>query len=188
MITVRGNHIIVRRQRAERTGGNSFLTVIQMAESADFAHPVLRARDAGLKITVHSGEDTPASAVVDTIRAVKPDRIGHGTHIIEDPAAIDLVLESGVTLEMNPWSNYLTNSVTRIEDHPLKKLFELGVKVTINSDDPEVLETNLNNEYRIAHEILGMSMDDIAQCNRYALDAAFVSKAQKAKLRSKYWM
>jgi adenosine deaminase len=140
----------------------------------DFVRPMLRAKEAGLKVTVHSGEDTPASAVVDTIRAVNPDRIGHGAHVIDDPAAIKLVRERGVTLEMCPWSNYLTSSVKRIEDHPLKRLFDEGVRVTINSDDPEVLDTNLNNEYRIAHEILGMSLEDIAVCNRYATEASFI--------------
>ena len=145
----------------------------------DFARPMLRAREAGLKLTVHSGEDTPAAAVVETIKAVEPDRIGHGTHVIDDPKAVELVRSRGITLEMNPWSNYLTNSVKRIEDHPLKRLFDRGVKVTINSDDPEVLDTNLNNEYRIAHEVLGMGLEDIAQCNRYAAEASFVVEAEK---------
>ena len=145
----------------------------------EFVRPVLRAKEAGLKVTVHSGEDTPASAVVDTIRAVSPDRIGHGTHIIEDRAAMALARERGVTLEMCPWSNYLTNSVKRIEEHPLKRLFDEGVRVTISSDDPEVLDTNLNNEYRIAHEILGLSLADIAVCNRYAAEASFIPPEEK---------
>jgi adenosine deaminase len=153
----------------------------------EFARPILRAKDAGLKVTVHSGENTPASAVVDTIRAVQPDRIGHGIHIIEDMAAVDLVREQGVTLEVNPWSNYLTNSVPTIDAHPLKELFDLGVKVTINSDDPEVLETNLNNEYRIAHEVLGMSLEDILTCNEYACAASFLPEAEKNKIWKKYF-
>lgn len=147
-----------------------------------FVKPVWRAKDAGLKVTVHTGEDTPAAAVVETLRAVSPDRIGHGIHIIEDPAAIELVKAQGVVLEVNPWSNYLTNAVARIEDHPLKRLFDLGVQVTINSDDPEVLETNLNNEYRIAHEILGMSLAEITECNRTAVRASFLPEAQKQNL------
>ena len=136
----------------------------------EFVKPVMKAREAGLKVTVHSGEDTPAATVVETIKTISPDRIGHGIHIIEDMDAVELVKERGITLEVNPWSNYLTNSVPRIEDHPLKKLFDLGVRVTINSDDPEVLDTNLNNEYRIAHAILGMSLDEIASCNRSAFE------------------
>jgi adenosine deaminase len=148
-----------------------------------FARPVLKAKDAGLKVTVHTGENTPASAVVDTIHTVHPDRIGHGIHVIEDMQAVELVKEHGITLEVNPWSNYLTNSVRTIEEHPLKKLFDLGVKVTINSDDPEVLETNLNNEYHIAHEVLGMSMDEIMKCNEYAYEASFLPEDQKVRAR-----
>jgi len=152
-----------------------------------FVAPMLRAREAGLKITVHSGEDTPASAVVETIRAMVPDRIGHGTHTIHDRAAVELVRERGVTLEMCPWSNYLTNSVRRVQDHPLKQLFDLGVKVTINSDDPEVLDTNLNNEYRIAHEILGMSLDEIGACNRCAAEASFIPEQEKKAVIEKHF-
>jgi adenosine deaminase len=153
----------------------------------EFVKPVFRAKDAGLKVTVHSGEDTPASFVVDTIRTVSPDRIGHGIHIVDDPQAIKLVKERGITLEVNPWSNFLTNSVQRIEEHPLRRLFEMGIKVTINSDDPELLETNLNNEYRIAHEILGMSMDAITECNRNAVRASFLSDEQKLDVMQKYF-
>jgi adenosine deaminase len=153
----------------------------------DFLHPIRRARDAGLKITVHSGENTPASAVVETIRQAHPDRIGHGIHVVEDPAAVELVINEGITLEVNPWSNYLTHSVERIEDHPLKQLFDAGVRVTINSDDPEVLDTNLNNEYRIAHEILGMSLEEIAVCNRYAVEASFVAEEKKGLLLARYF-
>ncbi len=149
---------------------------------SEFVRQIRRVKEAGLKVTVHSGEDTPASAVVDTIRLAEPDRIGHGIHIIEDMRAVELVVERGIALEVNPWSNYLTNSVRRIEEHPLKRLFDLGVKVTINSDDPEVLDTNLNNEYRIAHEILGMSLEDIARCNRYAVEASFLPEEQKRKV------
>lgn len=153
----------------------------------EFVRPVLRAREAGLKVTVHSGEDTPASAVIETIQAVGPERIGHGIHIIEDMDAVEFVRERGVTLEVNPWSNYLTNSAPSIEAHPLKRLFDLGVRVTINSDDPEVLETNLNNEYRITHELLGMSLDEIAVCNRYALDASFLPAEQVQAVRERYF-
>jgi len=150
---------------------------------SDFIRPMRKAREAGLKITVHTGEDTPASAVIDTINHFMPDRIGHGIHIIEDMQAVELVKEKGLTLEVNPWSNYLTNSVPRIEHHPLKKLFDLGVRVTINSDDPEVLETNVNNEYRIAHEVLGMSLEEIRTCNRFAQEASFIPEDKKARVR-----
>ena len=153
----------------------------------DFVKPILKAKDAGLKVTVHTGEDTPASYVRETIRAFQPDRIGHGIHSIEDMSVVDLLRERGITLEVNPWSNYLTNSVKTIEEHPLKKLFDLGLRVTINSDDPEVLETNVNNEYRIAHEILGMSLEDIAACNRFAFESSFIEDDAKQRIWDKYF-
>lgn len=155
---------------------------------AEFKKEVLRAREAGLRVTVHSGEDTPASAVRDTIFAVCPDRIGHGIHIIQDMSVVDLVREREIYLEVCPWSNYLTNAVRTIESHPLKKLFDLGVKVTINSDDPEVLDTNLNNEYRIATEILGFTMEEVMETNKNAFEASFLSKSEKDRLWNKYFL
>ena len=153
----------------------------------EFVKPVMKAKDAGLKVTIHTGEDTPASFVREVIEMTDPDRIGHGIHSIEDMNVVELIKERGITLEVNPWSNFLTNSVKTIEEHPLKELFDLGVKVTINSDDPEVLETNLNNEYRIAHEVLGMSMDDIAACNRNAYEASFIRDDEKKRVWEKYF-
>jgi len=153
----------------------------------DFVQPVMKAKDAGLKVTIHTGEDTPASFVKEAIELIKPDRIGHGIHAVEDRQVVELIRECSITLEVNPWSNYLTNSVRTIEEHPLKKLFDLGVKVTINSDDPEVLETNVNNEYRIAHEVLGMSLEEIAACNRYAYEASFIPEAAKQPIWEKYF-
>ena len=153
----------------------------------EFVPSIMKAKEAGLKVTIHTGEDTPASFLIETINLASPDRIGHGIHAIENMKAIELIKERGITLEVNPWSNYLTNSVRTIDEHPLKQLFDLGVCATINSDDPEVLETNLNNEYRIAHEVLGMSMDDIAKCNRYACEASFLAEEKKKRVSEKYF-
>ena len=153
----------------------------------EFVPPIMKAKEAGLKVTIHSGEDSPASFVKETIELAGPDRIGHGIHSIEDMSVIELLKERGITLEVNPWSNYLTSAVQTIEEHPLKQLFDLGVKVTINSDDPEVLETNLNNEYRIAHELLDMSLDEIATCNRYAYEASFIPTQEKKRVWEKYF-
>src|SRR5512145_1058061 len=153
----------------------------------EFVPSVMKAKEAGLKVTIHTGEDTPASFIREVIELTSPDRIGHGIHSIEDMQVVELIKQRGITLEVNPWSNYLTNSVRTIEEHPLKKLFDLGVKVTINSDDPEVLETNVNNEYYIAHDILGMSMDDIATCNRYACEASFIPQDEKQRVWEKYF-
>jgi adenosine deaminase len=153
----------------------------------EFVPSIKKAKDAGLKVTIHTGEDTPASFVKEVIELADPDRIGHGIHAIEDLHVVELIKERGITLEVNPWSNYLTSSVRTIGEHPLKKLFDLGVKVTINSDDPEVLETNVNNEYRIAHEIIGMGLEDIAVCNRYACNASFIPIESRRTICERYF-
>jgi adenosine deaminase len=153
----------------------------------EFIPPVMKAKAAGLKVTIHTGEDSPASFVKETIELADPDRIGHGIHSIDDMNVVELLKERDITLEVNPWSNYLTSAVPTIEGHPLKKLFDLGVKVTINSDDPEVLETNLNNEYRIAHEVLGMSLGEIYTCNQYAYESSFIPEAEKKRVWEKYF-
>lgn len=153
----------------------------------EFLPSVKKAKEAGLHVTIHTGEDTPASFVKEVVDLAKPDRIGHGIHAIEDRQVIELIKECDITLEVNPWSNYLTNSVRTIKEHPLKRLFDLGIKVTINSDDPEVLETNVNNEYRIAHEVLGMSLEDIAICNRYAYEASFIPELAKKRIWERYF-
>lgn len=172
---------------------NQHILGIDLADSErdfplrDFVPSVLKAKDAGLKVTIHTGEDTPASFVKEVIDLTDPDRIGHGIHSMEDMQVVELIKERDITLEVNPWSNYLTNSVRTIEEHPLKKLFDLGVKVTINSDDPEVLETNVNNEYRIAHEVLGMSLEEITTCNRYACEASFIPDASRKRICEDYF-
>jgi len=148
----------------------------------EFIRPVMKAKEAGLKVTVHSGEDTPASAVVETVQVAAPDRIGHGIHIIEDPSAVELVKERGITLEVNPWSNYLTNSVPTIKEHPLKELFDLGVKVTINSDDPAYFGGYLNTNFLATFEALPQLRANHAwQLAANSFEASFVDAATRTR-------
>ena len=97
-----------------------------------------------------------------------------------------MVNKHGITLEVKPLSNYLTSSVSAIESHPLKKLFDLGVHVTINSDDPEVLGTNLHNEYHIVHELLAMSLSEIEICNCFTVEASFLSEEEKSPVKANF--
>ncbi len=150
----------------------------------DFVKPIMKAKEAGLKVTIHSGEDTPASYVMDTINMVNPDRIGHGIHIIEDVIAVEMVKERGITLEVNPWSNYLTNSVHRIEEHPLKKLFDLGVRVTINSDDPAYFGGYIAENFRAAAAALDLTREELQTLSANAIYASFATERRKADLRA----
>ncbi|MDD2805277.1 MAG: adenosine deaminase [Elusimicrobiales bacterium] len=132
---------------------------------------------AGIPLTVHSGEEGHFSQVVETIKQLAPRRIGHGVKAAEDASGgtIELVKNSGVTIETNPWSNYLTRAVAAIEAHPLKKFIRAGVKCTIGADDPEILDTDLNKEYGLAVEKMGLSSDELRYTLRCAVQGSFLS-------------
>ncbi|OGS56098.1 MAG: hypothetical protein A3J79_10025, partial [Elusimicrobia bacterium RIFOXYB2_FULL_62_6] len=133
-------------------------------------------RGAGLPLTVHSGEEGQYTQVLETINHLEPGRIGHGVKTVEDPAGktLRLIKEKGITIETNPWSNFVTRAVERLEDHPLKKFIESGISVSISADDPEILDTDLNKEYLLAVEKIGLSLEDIAYANKCAAAASFL--------------
>jgi adenosine deaminase len=138
--------------------------------SALYQDAVKKLHAAGLPLTVHSGEEGHYSQIGETIRTLKPRRIGHGVKAADDRTGrtISLIKDSGITVETNPWSNYLTRAVPSIEAHPLKKFIKAGVKCTIGADDPEILDTHLNKEYLLAVEKMGLSFEDL----RYTLECA----------------
>ncbi len=139
------------------------------------------ARRAGLRLTVHAGEE-PGSAqqVRDAIEALDAERIGHGIHIIHDPAILKLVRERGVVLEVCPTSNWLTNSVSSTAEHPIRRLRDAGIKVTINSDDPSLFGIDLCHEYNLLIQEHGFSQADFAACNQLAAHASFINAKQKS--------
>lgn len=137
--------------------------------------------EASIPLTVHSGEEGSFTQVLETIRLLNPKRIGHGVKAVNDPSGetLRLIRERNITIESNPYSNYLTHAVDSIENHPLKKFIEAGISVAIGADDPEVLNTNLNKEYLLAVEKIGLSMEDIAFTNKCALAGSFLEKDAK---------
>jgi aminodeoxyfutalosine deaminase len=130
---------------------------------------------------VHSGEDAGWQAVLETIELLKPRRIGHGVKAAEDPSGktLERIKSEGILIETNPWSNYLTHAVASIEEHPLPVFLKAGVKVSIGADDPDILDTNLNKEYGLAIEKMGLSLEDLRQANRNAVEASFLREEKR---------
>ncbi|OGS07813.1 MAG: adenosine deaminase [Elusimicrobia bacterium RIFOXYA12_FULL_51_18] len=149
--------------------------------AALYAEAVKKLHEAEIPLTIHSGEEGRFGQVLDAINFLAPRRIGHGVKAIEDPSGrtIELIKEKGITIETNPYSNYLTRAVARLEDHPLKKFIEAGVSVSIGADDPEILDTDLNKEYLLAVEKTGLSTADLAYANKCALAASFLPPDKK---------
>jgi aminodeoxyfutalosine deaminase len=142
------------------------------------------ARAAGLHSVPHAGETTGPETVWDAVRLLGAERIGHGTSSAEDPALLSHLAEHGIPLEVCPSSNVATRAVASLAEHPLPRFVEAGVTVTINSDDPPMFSTSLNQEYEIAADLLGLDEAGLADLSRAAVDASFAPDEVKTRLRN----
>jgi adenosine deaminase len=150
-----------------------------------YAPMVDKARKAGLHLTVHAGEEPGPNApsqVRDAIEILGAERVGHGIHIISDADVIDLVRERNVVLEVCPTSNWLCNSVPSTREHPIRRLMEAGVQVTINSDDPSLFGIDLCHEYELLHREHGFTSEEFARCNAIAIDNSFIAAEEIARV------
>jgi adenosine deaminase len=142
-----------------------------------YAPMVDKARKAGLHLTVHAGEEPgphAARQVRDAIEILGAERIGHGIHIIGDAGVMELVRGKNVVLEVCPTSNWLCNSVPSTREHPIRRLMEAGVPVTINSDDPSLFGIDLCHEYELLHREHGFTREEFERCNEVAAAHSFV--------------
>jgi len=141
-----------------------------------------RGRDAGWAVTVHAGEAGGAPSVWAALRVLGATRIGHGIRAIDDPALLDHLREKRVGLEINLTSNVQTNTVPGFSSHPMRQFLARGLLATINTDDPVISGIDLAHEHRVAAPAAGLTASDIAQAQRNALEIAFLSKDEKARL------
>ena len=144
-----------------------------------FAPLFLKAKSQGLGITVHAGEpNLPGAAnnILVALDELGADRIGHGVQAIQDDLVIDRLVRDGVPLELCPWSNVLTQAVPNLASHPFKFLMDRGVRTTLNTDDPGVMDVSLMDECHHVMEHLGLSIADLIQCNAWAKKASFIPK------------
>ena len=141
-----------------------------------------RARAAGLHSVPHAGETTGPETVWDALRLLGAERIGHGTTSMQDPRLVDYLGEHRIPLEVCPTSNIATRAVERIEDHPIRRMVESGLFVTVNSDDPPMFGTDLNQEYVTAAGLLGLDEGGVAELARQAVRASFLDDAGKRRI------
>ena len=139
-------------------------------------------RKTGIPFTIHAGESDDYTSVVSAVN-FGAKRIGHGIHSIEDENTINLLVKKGIVLEVCPDSNVDTHAVESILEHPIKKLDESGVLVTISTDNRTVSDTSLENEYRLVKENLNVSDEDLVRYNINAINAAFISDSEKDELK-----
>jgi adenosine deaminase len=149
----------------------------------DFAWSFDMAREAGLRLTAHAGEWGGPESVRDALDAFRPERIGHGVRAIEDTATVDRLAREGIVLEVCPGSNVALGLYRDWRAHPIARLRDAGVKVTVSTDDPPFFHTTMAREFDRLSEDLGWEDEELMALNATALDAAFCDGDTKDRIR-----
>ncbi|MFY7698556.1 MAG: adenosine deaminase [Legionella sp.] len=143
------------------------------------------AAEAGLFCTVHAGEFSPATGMLEAIEHLPIQRIGHGVQAIHSPETIKILKEQNIALEICPSSNIYLGLFKDFHHHPFPQLFESGLKVSLNSDDPPFMRTTLAREYDLVQQAYGYSDETMKQITLMAIDCAFTDDKTKELLRSR---
>jgi adenosine deaminase len=149
-----------------------------------FAEAFRRAAAAGLRRTVHAGESSGPEGVRDAVELLGADRIDHGVRAIEDESVVALLAERGIALGICPTSNLTLKVYPTISDHPIERLRRAGVRVSVNTDDPGLLKTNLPREYHLACSGFGWTEDIIRGVARTSIEASFADADTKLRLKA----
>ena len=140
------------------------------------------AREAGLHTMAHAGEVAGAASVRGAVLSLGVERIGHGIRSVDDPEVLALLRQQHVTVDVCPSSNVLTGAVHSFAKHPLRQMFDAGLQLTLNSDDPVFFQTNITQEYHIAAQVFGFSATELVTLTRNAAKAAFIPEPEKESL------
>lgn len=151
---------------------------------AQLADLIKETQALGLPMTFHAGECGCAHYIADSI-AHDIKRIGHSTAIYNQPELIQEFIEKGVTAELCLTSNLQTKAAKSLDEFPFLALKNAGAKITINTDNRTVSDTNLTKEYALFVKHFGVSVADFLAFNKNAIQASFTNEAQKAELLSK---
>ncbi len=159
-------------------------------DSSEVGHPPSKfervfaeARKQGFEIAVaHAGEEGPPEYIHEALDLLKVDRIDHGNRSLEDNALVSALAKSKMALTVCPLSNLKLCVVKDMHDHPLKKMLDLGIKATVNSDDPSYFGGYMTENYLAVADALALNKNDIIQLARNGIDASFASVPLKQKL------
>ena len=148
--------------------------------SAPFRNLYERARRDGLRLTNHAGETTGPDGIWEAL-SIGTERIGHALSAIQDPKLIDELKTRNIVLELNPTSNVRTGVCQSFAAHPLRQLFDAGLLVTLNSDDPAFFGSDCANEYLLAHTEQGFTREELRQLAANSIRASFLPDLVKAR-------
>lgn len=145
-----------------------------------------RAREMGLHLVAHAGEAAGPENVWGAINHLGVERIGHGVSAVEDPRLMDHIREKGITIESCPVSNLRTGVVASLREHPIREFFDRGIRVTVNSDDPSMFGTDMNNEYVLLNQELGFTPQELFKISLDAIESSFLPERKKDRLMESF--
>jgi adenosine deaminase len=147
-----------------------------------FAGIFREAQQSGLKLTIHAGEWGGAANIRDAFEIFNADRIGHGVRVVDDPSVMALARERGTAFEVCVTSNYQTGVTPASSVHPLMKMLQEGINVTICSDDPSISQITLTDEYHRVCEDMDLNPAKLKERILAAGRAAFLPEQERHKL------
>lgn len=144
-----------------------------------FARVFAKAREAGFIVVAHAGEEGPPEYVHEALDLLRVYRIDHGNRSLEDAALVKRLVKEGMALTVCPLSNLKLCVVKDMKQHPLKKMLDLGLKATVNSDDPAYFGGYMNENYIAVAEALDLKKEDILTLARNGVEASFLNDNEK---------
>jgi adenosine deaminase len=145
-----------------------------------------KAREFGFRTTAHAGEAAGPESIWGAIRKLKVDRIGHGTRAVEDPELMKYLAENKIPIELCPLSNVRTRVIDSIEDHPVKTFIEMGIPVSINTDDPKMFGNSLAEEYQALKDNFNFSNEAIDNIIIDSIHTTWLDEKEKDTLIDKF--
>ena len=142
-----------------------------------------KAADNGLRLTAHAGETTGSESIWGAMN-IGAERIGHGLAAARDPELLEIMAEKQIPVEICITSNLRTGACAEMQEHPVKKFFDQGVMITLNTDDPAMFQTSLNREYEIARQEFNFSEEHLRELARNSIEASFLPVEKKLKFLS----
>ncbi len=151
-----------------------------------FVRAFEQARQAEFPRVPHAGETVGPESIWTALRRLHADRLGHGIRCAEDPALVEYLRERQIPVEVCPTSNICLGVYPDYAAHPLRQLWDAGLLVTVNSDDPPMFGTDLNHEYEVLVDHFGFSANELEQMSLNGLRASFLPQTDKARLESEF--
>lgn len=160
-------------------------------DSSEKGHPPSKftnvfkmAKDAGLKVVAHAGEEGPPEYVYEALDILNVDRIDHGNRSLENTALTNRLVQSGMTLTVCPLSNDKLQVVKDMDQHPIKHMLDLGLNATVNSDDPAYFGGYMNENFKAVHDHLGLTREEMYKLTDNAINGSFASDERKKEMRA----